>query len=231
MFVTAYYSIYPTNESRTNYYFELFKELGNSGLPFIIFTDPEYVSMLSEFPLARVIPLNLYDCELYQIAMSYQGELPNGRNYIKDTKEFFGLMNTKIEFMKRACEYTTEQLIWIDFGILKIISDIPHFINKLTHIQSHIFDKITIPGCWSKKYSFSVEHINWRFCGGILIMPQKHIERFYIHSRNVLRDFCTMPIYKLTWETNVWALIETCAEQENIDWYLADHNDSIVLEL
>jgi hypothetical protein len=40
-----------------------------------------------------------------------------------------------------------------------------------------------------------------------------------------------MPIYKLTWETNVWTTIEFCAERANIQWYFADHNDTIVLNI
>lgn len=62
-------------------------------------------------------------------------------------------------------------------------------------------------------------------------MPRALAERFYQHSVCVMRDFCTLPQYKLTWETNVWTVIESCAEKENIDWYFADHNDTIVLNI
>ena len=40
-----------------------------------------------------------------------------------------------------------------------------------------------------------------------------------------------MPQYRLTWETNVWTVIETCAEKENIDWYFADHNDTMIMNI
>ena len=38
-----------------------------------------------------------------------------------------------------------------------------------------------------------------------------------------------MSMYKLTWETNIWTIIECCAEKENIDWYFADHNDTMII--
>ena len=62
-------------------------------------------------------------------------------------------------------------------------------------------------------------------------MPVQHVDRFFEHSKGVLRDFCTMPQYRLTWETNVWTVIETCAEKENIDWYFADHNDTMIMNI
>jgi len=40
-----------------------------------------------------------------------------------------------------------------------------------------------------------------------------------------------MDFYKLTWETNVWSTIEICAELGNIQWYFADHDDTIVLNI
>jgi hypothetical protein len=62
-------------------------------------------------------------------------------------------------------------------------------------------------------------------------MPVQHVDRFFEHSKGVLRDFCTMAQYKLTWETNVWTIIEMCAEKDNIDWYFADHNDTMIMNI
>ena len=63
------------------------------------------------------------------------------------------------------------------------------------------------------------------------MIPRDYIDCFYGHSRGVLNDFCTMDFYKLTWETNVWSTIEFCAERENMVWYFADHDDTIVLNI
>lgn len=229
MIVTSYYDIYNKPE-RFIEYFTLFYDIGISGIPIILFTDPSLVYKFRILPSSvKIIGIPLKLFELYSLSQSYTGELPIKRSHIKDTKEFFGLMNTKIEFILRASEICEDDTyIWVDFGILKIIKNSEHFINKLKSINEKIFDKITIPGCWEFGRGFTVEEVNWRFCGGFFVIPKKHILPFFNHSKNVLNDFCTLPIYKLTWETNVWNIIEMCAFKDNIQWYLADHNDSII---
>lgn len=232
MLVTSYYDIYNKPEKIIEYK-SLFDEIALSGLPIILFTDPTLVDKFNQYPdTVKIIgiPLNLF--ELYSIGMSYNGELPNTRTISKDTKEFLSLMNTKIEFILRASEVCEDNnFIWIDFGILKIIKNRKRFINKLKLVNEWKFNKITIPGCWSLGQPFSVETVNWRFCGGFFIVPRQHISDFFNHSKNVLSDFCKLPIYKLTWETNVWNIVEYFACQNIIHWYFADHNDTILLNI
>ena len=55
------------------------------------------------------------------------------------------------------------------------------------------------------------------------------MDEFYGHVKCVFTDFCTQSIYRLTWETNVWMLVEFCALQSKIDWYFADHNDTMIM--
>jgi hypothetical protein len=229
MIVTSYYDIYNKPEKLMEY-LSLFYDIGISGIPIILFTDPSLVKKFRILPPSvKVIGIPLESFELYSMAMKYTGELPSGRTVAKDTKEFYGLMNTKIEFILRASEICEDDtFIWVDFGILKIIKNTERFINKLASINERTFDKIIIPGCWGMGRSFSVDEVNWRFCGGMFVMPRKHIKDFFDHSRNVLKDFCTIPIYKLTWETNVWNIVEFFACKDVIQWYFADHNDSIL---
>ena len=233
MLVTSYYDLYNKPEKFMEYLY-LFYDLGISGIPITLFVDPSMVYKFRIFPsTVTVIGLSLSDCELYTIATNYSRELPVHRTPHKDTKEFFALMNTKIEFVKKAAALhpTVDNFQWIDFGIMKIVKQSEKFIAKLQQLDTMTFEKITIPGCWTEGRTFSVESIHWRFCGGFFIIPRMHIDRFYGHSKCVLTDFCTQLRYKLTWETNVWTVIESCAEKENIDWYFADHNDSIVLHI
>jgi hypothetical protein len=232
MLITSFYDIYNKPE-RFYEYLTLFYEIAASGIPIILFTDPNIAQNFNIFPPSvKVIGTPLETFELYRLGMSYNGELPNRKSDSKDTKEFLSLMNTKIEFILRAsgiCEDDT--FIWIDFAILKIVKNKERFINKLKLVNEKSFDKITIPGCWGMGRSFSVNEVNWRFCGGLLFIPRKHIQSFFNHSKNVLTDFCTLPIYKLTWETNVWSLVEYFACKDIINWYFADHNDSILLNI
>jgi hypothetical protein len=232
MLVTCYYDIYNKPEKIMDYIY-LFYDLGTSGIPIIVFTDPELVSKFRIFPYhVKVIGIPLKEFELYSMGMKYDRELPTNRTKEKDTKEFYSLMNTKMEFIKKAKEYCNDEtFIWIDFGILKIVKNKDRFLSKLREVNERKYNKMTIPGCWSFGRAMSVEMIHWRFCGGFFVMPRKYIDRFYEHSKNVLKDFCTMSIYKLTWETNVWSVIESCAEKDNIDWYFADHNDTMVMNI
>jgi len=233
MLVTCYYDIYGKPEKFMDYLY-LFYDLGISGIPITLFTDPSLVYKFRIFPsTVTVIGMPLMEFELYRMGMAYHRDLPSGRTPEKDTKEFFSLMNTKIEFVKKAAERWPEidTFSWIDYGILKIVRQSDRFLRKLTELDQKRFTKMVIPGCWSIGQHFSVESIHWRFCGGFFITPRNYIDRFYEHSRSVLRDFCTMDFYKLTWETNVWSTIEFCAEHQNIVWYFADHDDTIVLNI
>jgi hypothetical protein len=230
MLVTSYYNIYSTNSFEK--YFALFKPLAESGLPIIVFTDDEHAPAFKDLPTSITLicrPLDSF--EIYKIGSNYSGELPNDRNKTKDTKEFLSLMNTKPEFVKAAFEAFPDEkiMIWIDFGILKVIHNQERCIDKLKKIVSAEFTKITIPGCWSLGYPLSVDAVHWRFCGGFFIMPRHLMDEFYGHVKCVFTDFCTQPIYRLTWETNVWMLIEFCVLRDKIDWYYADHNDTIIM--
>lgn len=232
MLVTAYYDIY--SSSKFSEYLELFKPLGESGLPIVVFTDEIHRHKFLKFPESvKLIIRPLESFELYQIGSSYQRELPANRNKEKDTKNFLSLMNTKPEFIKNAFEIFPEEktMMWIDFGILKIICNPQRCFDKIKKIMSVEFTKITIPGCWSLGYPLSVDSIHWRFCGGFFIMPRHLMDEFYGHVKCVFTDFCTQSIYRLTWETNVWMLVEFCALQSKIDWYFADHNDTMIMNV
>lgn len=229
MFVTCYYDIYNNPSSFMNYIY-LFYDLASSGIPIIVFTDPSFVSKFRIFPNnVKVIPAVLESFELYNIAIKYDRELPKNRTAKKDTKEFLALMNTKINFIKRASEIVkAETYFWIDFGILKIIKDTDKFINRLRILETKQFLKTTIPGCWGANSSFSCDSVSWRFCGGFVIVPEKDVNTFYNHCKNVLTDFCNFPQYKLTWETNIWHIVDSCTDQNFIQWYSGDHDDTII---
>ena len=211
----------------------LFEEVAFSGLPIILFTDPSLVTKFSHYPsTVRVVGVPLETFELYRIGMNYTGSLPSQRHPIKDTKEYMSLMNTKIELVLKGLELCSDDtFIWIDYGVLKLIKNKTRFINKLKIINEQKFNKIKIPGCWGLGQPFSVDTVHWRFCGTLFVIPRNLVQEFYQHSKNVLTDFCKFPNYKLTWEVNVWVIVEMFAMKEQIDWYFADHNDTILLNI
>jgi len=225
MFVTCYYDIYnkPENFDLYSQWFHTVTEF-----PMILFTDPSLVSKFN-FPMVTVVGIPLETFELYSIAHKYNVELPSHRSELKDTKDFLALMNTKIEFIKRASEMVEDDtFIWIDYGIFKIIKNRELAFDKLKQIQNMKYTHITIPGCWDAGLHYSNDSVYWRFCGGFFVIPRHHIDTFYDYSKNVLTDLCTQ--HKLTWETNIWYMIEQ-KTHGIIQWYSADHNDSIILNL
>lgn len=230
MLVTCYYDIYNKPEKFFEYV-SLFYDLGISGLPIVLFVDPSMVYKFRIFPSSvKVVGLPLEEVEMYQLAMSYTGELPNGRTVAKDTKEFYALMNSKIEFVKRAAAlFSSDKYMWIDFGITKIFKNTERVLKKLEELEKCTFTKMHLPGCWSPGRPMSVDSINWTFCGGYFIIPVELIDEFYNHNKGVLRDFCTMPQYKLTWETNIWTIVHMFAMNDKMTWYFADHNDTMIL--
>jgi hypothetical protein len=207
MYVTCYYDIYNNPEKIANYLL-YFKDLAELGVPILLFTD--LVSLFESLPpTVTVIPLDVTTCEMYTIAMNYNGELPSGRNPDKDTKEFFALMNTKVEFIKKAAELFPEvnTFMWIDFGIMKLVKQKEVFLNKLKEISEKTFTRMAIPGCWENDHQFFFDSGYWRFCGSFAIFPLADVERFYNHNKSTLTDFCTISGYKLTWETNIWHIV------------------------
>jgi hypothetical protein len=233
MYVTCYYDIY-NNPEKKSLYLTYFKDLANSGVPIVLFTDTTLLSFFECLPSnVQVIPLDVTTCEMYQIAMAYTGELPLERNPEKDTKEFFCLMNTKVEFIKKAAELFPKlhTFMWIDFGIMKLVKDSGAFLNKIKEISEKTFTRMAIPGCWEHDCQFYLDSGYWRFCGSFAIFPRADILRFYNHNKSTLTDFCTIPHYKLTWETNIWHIVSHYNEKANIDWYFAYHDESMLLNI
>jgi hypothetical protein len=230
MFVTSFYNIYP-DKDRFFEYMTLFYDIAISGIPIVIFVEPSLVTKLRIFPkTVHVIGLPLHECEIYRIAMAYTGELPANRTPHKDTKEFLGLMNCKPEFIKRAAAlFPAEKYIWIDVGLTKIMKNTEQCIAKFHELEHRSFSKITFGGCWPFGRPMNVNQIHWRVAGGMIVIPSRFVDEFYNHCKGVVRDFCTLPQYKLTWETNIWSIVELFAMKDNMHCYMCDHDDSLIL--
>lgn len=232
MIVTCYYDIYNNPLNFIQYVYD-FYDLAISGIPIIVFTDPSLLNKFRIFPESvKVIGLPRETLELYNIATNYSRHLPSIRNKQKDTKEFLALMNSKIEFIDRASNLTEDNtFIWLDFGILKYVKNKEQFIDKLKRVNKLEYNKIKIPGYINYSGQTKTNEINSHFCGSFFIIPRKYIKIFYGHSKTVLGDFCNLLIYNLCWETNVWNIIEACAMRNDIDWYFADRDDTLLLNI
>ncbi len=245
MFVTCYYDIY-NNVEYQDKYFKLFEVFAKSNLPFCIFTDPIFNDRFQELLKGTTHKylhiLSLDNTEIYQIGTKPNINLPQYRNESKDTLEYLALQNTKVEFIKKASElYSTyDKYIWVDFGIIKILkndSEIIDFITKLNFINSTNWNTahynnillkeiIMIPGCWGKS-SILISNVNWRFCGGIIIIPSGLITSFFEICKQTFLEYCSL--HSSTWEVNIWAIIENKGDFDTLFlWYKADHNSTIL---
>jgi len=169
--------------------------------------------------------IELEDLDTYKEIQDLNYTLPHSRNTHKDTSNYMILMNSKIEFMKRASNaIESSRYAWIDFSIFHVLKD-PDTSTYLSELSTlNIKEGLYIPGCWNKaEPNFSA--ISWRFCGGFFLGDKSSIEGFYdIHKNN----FKEIIVSKgLSWEVNVWALYEY-AYGLQCTWFKADHNDSIV---
>ena len=179
--------------------------------------------------------------------MDYGPELPLARNLEKDTAEHILNMHCKAYCLQRAVELsdtTPFSYVWIDFGIKDICSThdkpLQTFIYELscrTDLNFPLEDNMMFPGCWQKidkcqfdtpdKVKGFLNHICWRFAGGIMWGNHLAIRRFWKLYEKYL-PYLIMKYGILTWEVNFWAWLETMDPKWNPIWYAADHNDTIV---
>jgi hypothetical protein len=223
VFVTAIYNIHKT---RSNEIWERFKLLAST-IPIHIVCSAENAELLP----AGVTPYyrEFEELDTYK-ALQGIHDLPQTRNTDKDTKEYMILMNAKAEFLQIVnSEVNADHYIWIDAVIGKILSDPIVIFNKIIEETRRPLkaDTILIPGCWDFKVHDPLQltkHIVWRFAGGFFIVPCGYIDPFAAAVLDGCKQLAKST-GKLTWEVNVWCLIE---QHLPIQWERADHNDTII---
>jgi hypothetical protein len=101
-----------------------------------------------------------------------------------------------------------------------------------TMLQSELRnDVIFIPGCEGytrhTDMGLYLVSVNWRFCGGLLVVPADLIHRLYTTVLYGLQIMC-VDTGVATWEVNVWAYIEPYLP---ILWAAANHDASLLLSV
>jgi len=224
-FVTAFYKIYETEDDS---YLTNFIRFAEKGAPIILYLDTQHAAWsekLKQFNNVRIVyDVQFSDLPVAKLFPKETTQLPASGKATKDTYEYLVLMNSKLEWMTRSFQYiTTTNLAWIDFGIVKILKNVDAALKKLDHIQIPA-DKVLIPGCYiNPNEPMSLDTVHWRFCGGLVFGTKPTIEKFY----QLANERYTKMGTKLTWEVNVWSLIER-ANLDFFQWYRADHNDAIM---
>ena len=228
-FVSSYFELQP---SYTNTYFHNFKRLSSLGFPIVLFLDSKLKHRKPELESSNVFieimdwdefPINKFRLEHYNGSL----ERPRYLNETKDTEQYMLLMNTKPFFLLKASQlYKFETYVWIDFGILKLTNNLEHVRFNFSKLKK--YSNIIIPGGFGPKGFLSddqmMNHLHWRFLGGIVICPSQCIQPFYEYTFNEVTRLISK--HKITWELNIWANIES-RHPGLIQYYSADCNPKI----
>jgi hypothetical protein len=231
LFVTAFLEIGATAPELKSVETRLahFRALAQTGIPLCVFASSAYSTAIQD--ICRECPnvhlhrcLELCETPTYRLCESYKDSLPAMRNVVKDTAEFLTLMNAKLDFMDEAAQaHEVQQLAWIDFNVWHVVKDAGLTTANLQRISVSELDteQVCIPGCWPAG-PVSKERISWRFCGGFFLGKKEAIARFVeVYKQQVPAILAERG---LTWEVNVWALLE---DRFAPCWYKADHNDTL----
>jgi len=228
--------------------FDRFFKLVETGIQICVYVDESGEELLQQcvelFPdtirIMRV--MNIYDTRIHKLCEQYDSiNLPQSRNKPKDTYEYMVLMNSKIEFMYDTIQknpWNSTHFAWIDFNVAHVFKNIPETQEYIKLIGNARITRefLLIPGCWYSLLPDSsdeviqksvLDTIHWRFCGGFFIGDRQSIVQFYDLYQEYFPGFL-FQYRQLTWEVNFWAWLEWKIPDWNPNWFLADHDDSIV---
>jgi hypothetical protein len=217
----------------------------NQPYNFILFVDKQSYEtiklLLSPEQLLRIVLVTIEMSEL-PICKEVKNEdlkMPLHASPEKDTYNYISLMISKTFFVKKAIEinpFNSVQFSWIDWGILHIIKtedDLAKFSKALEKVNNTMTNNIRIPGCIHpniiKNKNILIEqnmhHPLWFFCGGFFSGNIKSLLTFNEDVEICIQMLKDKKIF--TWEVNLWASIYT-TRYEIFDWYLADHNHTML---
>ncbi len=206
-------------------YLNYFLKLVKCKINIILYLDENMIeigNIIDKFENVKIVYVNKDELWIKDI----NKRLPLSRNTTKDNEWYIKLMNYKIFFMEDALKrdyYNSEYYAWIDFRIFHIFKNDELINNKFKLIEENKLDKgVYFPGNWEKK-EYIVESINWRFLGGFFLLNIDNLNKLIKESYSILKS----DIHLLTWEVNIWALIEFY-DLFNFGWYKADHNETIL---
>lgn len=246
-FVTAMFNLKysSTNDNRKTVENRLkyFEELIVEGIKISVFSCPyyePYIRRLTEkYDNVKLLDvMNLSDTVIYKLCNEYEKhneplKLPNVRDNNKDDREYMILINSKIEFVKKAIDinvWNSKYFCWIDFSIKYMIKDqllFKSYINKLSCYELLLTypTNIIIPGFEPKK-EIVYWHPWWRYSGTVFYGYKDDLIHFYNINCKYFKEFIELKGL-LTWEITLWAWYEWIGAFNPI-WVYGNHDDSII---
>jgi hypothetical protein len=231
IFTTCFFDINTdfTRDKPPEVCFAHFNTLANTGIRIHLFLSPcfreTYERICGNRSTVRVDYIDKDSLLTFRELADLDVKLPLNRTEHHDTRAFLTTMNAKAELVYRTMQLhpLVSHFAWIDFSIFHV------FRNKGTGDYLRMISQVRLkadllmPGCWAKT-DISFDRVHWRFCGGFFLGHRSAIERLYMVYRKRFREL--VQTSGLSWEVNVWAQFEQ--EGLAIQWYSANHDDSIV---
>ena len=171
-------------------------------------------------------PIHAFRCEIAECWLA-QVNLDGvahstGDNPRKNTMAYHIAQHQKTAWIAQvASEHEADLIVWIDYGICHIAGITPSIIDDFLRRLDRGNKLIRIPGIWQQEERTDA-YPDWRFCGGVLVMPRVHAAAFHV----AVQDATLSRIKKssnVTWEVNDWAVVER-QQILPIHWYQADHD-------
>jgi hypothetical protein len=199
LFVSSFINVYNDRKElkSVDFCFKQFEKLAESGIDIVLFVSHDIESILipilEKYPNIRIHRvLKLEDTWTWSVFNRKEYNLPVNRFPPKDKKEYFSLINCKIEFLNEIIndtqynEYTG--FVWIDFSIFHVIKNIEVAQKNLQLLSIKPINSLIIPGCWESpylKYEQITNSVYWRFCGGIIVGNRENLNLFWMVKKIV----------------------------------------------
>lgn len=196
-------------------------------------TAAEYAALGAELAKAR-IPLRsfhrrLSDCWLHGMlsTLPYPVTHSAGDNPAKNTLDYHVVTHQKTAWLLEASvdDPESDLFVWIDLGVMRLPGVTVTLVESFARVLADRPPaEVTIPGCWDVS-PISDEFPCWRFCGGVLICPRRHLHSLDLAvKKSALRR--VEETRNVSWEVNTWARVEQSGSVP-ITWYRADHDETL----
>lgn len=177
---------------------------------------------------------SLADCWMTKY-LAWMGITPThsvADNPAKNSLMYHVVQHEKIMMMLRAANHNNDQakgvetFAWVDMGI----HSVPGVTNEIIAdaVKAAANEKaIVIPGCWDMQRANACpdSQVNWRFCGGFLVVPRRYLLEFELAFRaEAIRHI--RATNNVSWEVNTLQRLER-ANELPIWHYYADHNETL----
>lgn len=145
-----------------------------------------------------------------------------GDNPSKNSLAYHCVQHEKIKWLKQAAiEYPDDNImVWVDYGIFHQ----PGVNNEaIVRFMQAVDDRaIYAPGCWGPSNNVDQNNPCWRFCGSVLAVPTRLIDRLDHEVCDAARSHIAVT-QNIEWEVNTWARAEATSTLPWC-WYKADHD-------